>query len=156
MTLIISDILIRKDLPSNFVLPGMIKPAYIFSVLSILFLVLSFSIYLSPQGENHKQGLRDAAQGRLVWQKYNCQSCHQLYGLGGYLGPDLTNIISQSGKGEVYVRAMLKSGVSQMPVFNLSKEEEEQLLSFLKQTDGSGKADPRTFSINPYGMIEQQ
>ncbi len=35
-----------------------------------------------------------AAAGKLLYQKYNCQACHQIYGLGGYMGPDLTNVYS--------------------------------------------------------------
>jgi len=40
-----------------------------------------------------------ALQGQQLWQQNNCFSCHQIYGLGGYLGPDLTNVYSQRGKG---------------------------------------------------------
>ena len=63
----------------------------------------------------------------MVWQKYNCQSCHQLYGLGGYLGPDLTNVYSAKGKGELFIKAFLHAGTKQMPSFDLSKEEEKEL-----------------------------
>jgi nitric oxide reductase subunit C len=34
-----------------------------------------------------------AAAGKLVWQRHNCVSCHTLFGNGGYVGEDLTNII---------------------------------------------------------------
>nr|WP_088227017.1 c-type cytochrome [Desulfosporosinus sp. FKB] len=33
-----------------------------------------------------------AVEGKLVWQKHNCISCHTLFGNGGYVGEDLTNI----------------------------------------------------------------
>ena len=97
-----------------------------------------------------------ASEGRLVWQKYNCQSCHQLYGLGGYLGPDLTNIYSAAGKGEVVIKAIVKSGTSQMPSFSLTAKEESSLLQFLKSTDASGLADPRNFVVKSNGMIESK
>ncbi len=97
-----------------------------------------------------------AAEGRLVWQKYNCQSCHQLYGLGGYLGPDLTNVYSAPGKGEPVIRAFLKAGVPPMPVFNISEEETASLIAFLRATDGSGSAAPRDFTILPSGMIKKK
>lgn len=97
-----------------------------------------------------------AREGRLVWQKYNCQSCHQLYGLGGYLGPDLTNVYSAKGKGETFIKAFIRSGTKQMPSFDLSPDEEAQLLEFLRSTDESGIADPRNFRIHFSGMIEKK
>lgn len=96
-----------------------------------------------------------AAEGRLVWQKYNCQSCHQLYGLGGYLGPDLTNEYSKfSGNHEV-LKAFFKGGFKQMPTFSLTKNEEDLLIEFLKETDASGNGDPRNYKLLNDGMIEQ-
>lgn len=113
------------------------------------------SIYLGPTYVKDTEA-KSLAEGRLIWQKYNCQSCHQLYGLGGYLGPDLTNVYSAKGKGELFIRAFLRAGTKQMPAFHLSKEEETNLIAFLKSTDASGIADPRNFVITPSGMIEQK
>lgn len=132
-----------------------IKPKHIFSLLSFIFILYSIRIYLTPIGLKNPDNTAIAA-GRLVWQKYNCQSCHQLYGLGGYLGPDLTNVYSAKGKGELFIRAFLHTGTKQMPAFNLTEEEEKDLIAFLKSTDGSGIADPRNFVITPTGMIEKQ
>ena len=81
------------------------------------------------------------SDGRLVWQKYNCHTCHQFYGLGGYLGPDLTNVYSRSNKNEAYIKAIIQSGVRQMPAFDLSEDEMTTLLAFLKDVDASGNAD---------------
>ena len=66
----------------------------VFIFLSALFLAYSYSIYIQPLSEKEAIGFnkQKAADGRLIWQKYNCQSCHQLFGLGGYLGPDLSLI----------------------------------------------------------------
>lgn len=135
-----------------------IKTVHIFSILCILFLVYSFNIYLIPLHSKMPEGFdsKVASEGRLVWQKYNCQSCHQFYGLGGYLGPDLTNIYSAPGKGEVMIKALVKSGTNQMPSFNLTLEEESNLLQFLKSTDASGIADPRKFLVKSNGMIESK
>lgn len=134
----------------------MFKPIYIYVLLVILFLAYSFSIYLKPSYsiDLGKNDATEAAQGRLVWQKYNCQSCHQLYGLGGYLGPDLTNVYST--KGDTIIRAMLVSGSASMPAFSLSNTELKSLMQFFKQTDASGQADYKSFSILPNGMIEQK
>jgi nitric oxide reductase subunit C len=95
-----------------------------------------------------------AANGKLVWQKYNCQSCHQLYGLGGYLGPDLTNCIAQEGKGELYVKAMIEVGTKQMPAFKLSDQEVTSLMAFLYSINKTGNSDPKSYTIFNNGMIE--
>lgn len=133
------------------------KPTYLFIVLSATFLIYSFSIYMQPLSikKDIRFNIEKASEGRLVWQSYNCQSCHQLYSLGGYLGPDLTNVISNPNKGEKIVRAMVKSGTKQMPSFSLSDNEMNALVEFLKSTDASGKADLRDFNISNFGMIEK-
>jgi nitric oxide reductase subunit C len=132
------------------------KARHTFFILCTLFLIYSFSIYMQPisVSPNSNFDVKVAAEGRLVWQKYNCQTCHQLYSLGGYLGPDLTNIISHPQKGENLVRAMIKTGTKQMPSFNLTDNEMIQLIEFLKSVDASGIADPRSFVIKSNGMIE--
>lgn len=119
-------------------------------------MLYSLSIYIKPlEYQNNKVSERtNYLAGRIVWQKYNCQSCHQLYGLGGYLGPDLTNEISRSGKGEAVIKALVRNGTKQMPAFNLSELEMDQLIGFLKVTDESGTADPRNFNRDQFGMIE--
>ncbi len=133
------------------------KARYTFFILSVLFLIYTISIYLNPYNlENNNTSTKKIINGRLVWQKYNCQSCHQLYGLGGYLGPDLTNLMSQQNKGLPLLKAMVKSGNKQMPAFNLSDDEMEELVSFLKNVDSSGNADPRKFKMNMFGMIEKE
>ena len=75
--------------------------------------------------------------GKLLYQKHNCTSCHQLYGLGGYLGPELTTVISPDGKGELYAKAFIKYGTQKMPDFHLNDEEVNDLLEYLKCVDGS-------------------
>lgn len=133
------------------------KPRNIFFILSAFFLIYSFSIYMKPLSikEDSRFDKKLASEGRLVWQEYNCQSCHQLYSLGGYLGPDLTNVISNPNKGEKIIRAMVRSGTKQMPAFNLTDNEMNSLIEFLKSTDASGKSDLRGFSIDNFGMIEK-
>lgn len=110
-------------------------------------------LYLQP---NHKPLPDDITmRGKLIYQKYNCQSCHQIYGLGGYLGPDLTNVISAEGKGENLVRIMVSEGVRQMPSFELDQDEMDALIAFLKNVDSSGVSDPRQLIIQKDGMIAQ-
>jgi len=109
----------------------------------LFFLYLIFTIWVYSAGtENRNIPERmneDAYAGKLLYQEYNCSSCHQLFGLGGYLGPELTNVISSKGKGEDYVKAFLKIGSRQMPDFQLDSLQSHQLVSFLAHIDSSAK-----------------
>lgn len=90
--------------------------------------------------------LKQASAGKEVWQKYNCHTCHQLYGLGGYLGPDLTNVVSKTGRSEAYLKGIIKSGVKQMPAFSLTDKEILDLLVFLKAMDETGSSNPNDYT----------
>jgi nitric oxide reductase subunit C len=125
---------------------------FIITVLVVAFAGYSFYLYSALPAMN--QYNQDADSGRLTWQKYNCNACHQVYGLGGYLGPDITNVYSS--KGGVYIRAFLKTGTSIMPDFHLSEKEINDLTSFMKAIDASGRSDPKTFILHENGTIEQQ
>lgn len=115
------------------------------------YLIYSFTLYTSLPV---KQCIVDkrAENGKLVWQKYNCNSCHQLYGLGGYIGPDLTNVYSK--RSEAFIKAFLKNGTTAMPNFNINDYEMDCLLKYFNTIDNSGKSDPRNFRINNDGTIE--
>ena len=116
------------------------------------FLAYSFTLYATLPGGGVP--LAPAAdRGKTLWQRYNCTACHQVYGLGGFLGPDLTNVYAR--RNEAHIRAMLRSGTNTMPVYPLSDTEIGDLLAYLKHVDGSGQADPRTFKIHPDGTIAQ-
>lgn len=115
------------------------------------YLIYSFTLYTSLPV---KQCIVDkrAENGKLVWQKYNCNACHQLYGLGGYLGPDLTNVYSK--RSDAFIKAFLKNGTTAMPNFNINDYEMDCLLKYFNSIDNSGKSDPRNFRINNDGTIE--
>ena len=131
-------------------------PKRIFFVLFVCFLAFSIWIYaiplFSPTPYSEKE-LHLVAEGRLVWQKHNCHTCHQLYGLGGYLGPDLTNVYSRSVNNEHYIRGIVKSGVKQMPAFEISEEEMNALLQFLKNVDQSGTSNPQDYQPEILGTF---
>jgi nitric oxide reductase subunit C len=123
----------------------------VFIVLCISFLSYSTNLYYhQPQVQS---SLNNADEGKLIWQKYNCGACHQLYGLGGYLGPDLTNVYSRKGVPQIH--AFLRTGSTIMPDFKLSELEIDNLTSFLATVDASGNSDPRLFKKNLDGTIEQ-
>lgn len=123
-------------------------PKKIYVILFSLFILYSFWIYTIPLFNRKETSTKQTeliSEGRMVWQKYNCHTCHQLYGLGGYLGPDLTNVYSKTSKNEAYIKGIIQSGVRQMPAFKISEEEINALLAFLKETDNSGTADIKKY-----------
>lgn len=75
--------------------------------------------------------------GKQIYQEYNCQSCHQLFGLGGYLGPELTTVISDKNRGELYARILLENGAIRMPNFHLSPKQVNALIDYLKYVDAN-------------------
>lgn len=132
-------------------------PAHRQKILILAFLLTAFLtytgfIYLELPVKS-KPVLNEADAGKMVWQQYNCNACHQVYGLGGYLGPDLTNVYTT--RGATYIQAFLKTGTGAMPQFHLSEQETSSLLSFLKAIDATGNADPKSFTFNYDGTIEQ-
>lgn len=111
----------------------------VFSILIILFITYNVSLYTQNISGSTAPLLSDTAlKGEHLWQENNCTACHQIYGLGGYLGPDLTNIASNPSKGLDYAKAFFNSGVKSMPKFNFSEEEKDHLATFLKEIDRTG------------------
>ncbi|MBS1508552.1 MAG: cytochrome c [Bacteroidetes bacterium] len=117
-------------------------------LLVCLFGVYSGHIYLTPTTDGSDPAVQ---AGKMIWQKKNCTACHQLYGLGGFLGPDLTNIYS--AKGPDYIKSFVQGGTATMPAFILSDNELKSLIEFLKHVDETGRSDPRRFKINLNGTI---
>jgi nitric oxide reductase subunit C len=80
---------------------------------------------------------QEAAAGRRIWHRNNCQSCHQLYGFGGFLGPDLTNAASRLAP-QRFVR-LLNEGSGRMPAFDLSVDEAAAVMAYLWAMDETGQ-----------------
>lgn len=124
----------------------------IICLLGISFLAYTFLLYCDLPVEETQTG-SEISEGKKLWQENNCGSCHQIYGLGGYLGPDLTNVYSL--KGESYIRAFISGGNKSMPAFRFSDNEMDHIINYLMSIDASGTADPRSFKITYDGNIEQ-
>lgn len=92
--------------------------------------------------------------GQRVYQEYNCVACHQFYGLGGYMGPDLTNVISN--RGEAYSRAFITTGTAAMPNFGLSKPQIDGLLAYLAFVDKTGTYPAENYDVRWYGAVAQE
>ncbi|MES2285661.1 MAG: cytochrome c [Bacteroidota bacterium] len=126
--------------------------------LFLLFIAYGFFIYTSgTENDGGKRFLTEGAKrGKLLFQEYNCTSCHQLYGLGGYMGPDLTNVISAPGKGESYVKSFIKNGTQQMPNFHLGEADVNALTEYLNYVDKTGISPVRNFEVQYDGTIMQK
>ncbi|MCP8940850.1 cytochrome c [Alsobacter sp. SYSU M60028] len=86
------------------------------------------------------------ARGKHVWEKNSCINCHTLLGEGAYFAPELGNVwIRWNGNEDpAAARDMLKAwmasqpsgtpGRRQMPQFNLSEQEVNDLSDFLEWT----------------------
>ncbi len=105
-----------------------------------LYFLYSFVVY--TEGTENALNLSGAEQaivskGKTLFQDNNCISCHQIYGLGGYLGPELTNAYSDPRRGELYMRTFLQAGGQRMPKFGFRPEEIDALISYLKYVDST-------------------
>ncbi len=115
---------------------------------------IPYSVYVYTLGTEapHMTPMGDEARsGQALFQKHNCIACHQFYGLGGYMGPDLTNVISN--KGSPYARAFLMSGTQRMPNFNLNETELDEMVAFLEFVDTTGRYPASEYRINWFGTV---
>jgi nitric oxide reductase subunit C len=113
---------------------------FIFLLLFICYTCYSFIVYTKgteTQTSIAAAEMQNIRKGKQLFQEYNCIACHQLYGLGGYLGPDLTKAWSDKSRGEAYIRAMLMSGSARMPKYELSEADINALSAYLKFADRS-------------------
>ena len=113
----------------------------IWVILMTSFIIYSGLVYINCDKKS-KIEIPDkhVSSGWKLWQEKNCQSCHQFYGLGGYMGPDLTNVISEQNKGAKYAHTIIKFGTGRMPNFGFSDSEVNDIVSFLTWIDKSGKS----------------
>ncbi len=112
---------------------------------ALLFTYLGYSFLVYTRGTEGSVKINEEARsGRSLYQEYNCAACHQIYGLGGYLGPELTTVWSDPARGEGYIRAFLQVGGLRMPNFHFSRKEIDALIEYLKHIDLTAeKAKPR-------------
>ena len=102
------------------------------------YLAFGVFVYANPGSRGEGGTAPEAAcRGKRVWLRHNCTACHQIFGLGGYLGPDLTNAVSRRGDG--FVQAIVSHGSGDMPRLDLTAAEVEDLVAYLRYVDGQGR-----------------
>jgi nitric oxide reductase subunit C len=92
----------------------------------------------TPTRSNAAEITPAVARGKEVWETRNCIGCHTLLGEGAYFAPELGNVHQRRG-GE-FIKAWIKAqpsgapGRRQMPQFNLTEQQLDDLVEFLKWT----------------------
>ncbi len=129
------------------------KYLLILLVLVTAFTLYNFNIYTSKTNYTTIRLSKKAIEGENIWLQNNCNSCHQIYGLGGYLGPDLTNVYSTKGKGEKLIKTVVNSAIKSMPKFNFNEDEKNLLVQFFKEIDQTGHYPDINATISNDGWV---
>lgn len=126
----------------------------------LVFGFIGYSTLVYTSGTEYQIGEEmltgSAKRGKLVFQKYNCISCHQIYGLGGYMGPDLTNVMSDEAKGRSYAEVFIQFGTTKMQRFEMSEKERKELLDYLEYVGNAGHYPVTDFQVTWYGNIHSK
>ncbi len=104
-----------------------------------LFLILTFDTTRKlPKSDNRENLTQEVVRGKHIWETNNCVGCHSLLGEGAYFAPELGNVYARRGEAfiKVWMQAMPTNapGRRQMPQFNLTDEQLDDLVAFLKWT----------------------
>ena len=98
-----------------------------------------------PDRSNQAAMTDAVVRGKHVWETNQCIGCHSLLGEGAYFAPELGNVYQRRGgdvSGGLFIKAWMKAqptgtpGRRQMPNFNLSEQQLDDLVEFLKWTNG--------------------
>ncbi len=120
------------------------------------YLLLSIIAYLDFPRHNSNEPLSELERtGLSIWRENNCQACHQIYGFGGFLGPDLTNRVTDQTPDQQLSR-ILTSGSRKMPAFNFSPADQSAVAAFLRAVNRTGRSQPQPLvARRPMSPIEQ-
>jgi len=112
-----------------------------FAFLVAAFVIQTWLVYSDPAGRQTPPLSPLADRGQRLWFDHNCQSCHQIYGFGGFLGPDLTN--AAGSLTEARLRLILTEGAGRMPAFGFDEEQRGALQQFFVELDRTGVSQAR-------------
>ena len=109
--------------------------------------LVAHSHYYALTSSSDEAGLTDSVKrGKAVWERNACIDCHTILGEGAYFAPELGNVwVRYGGKDDPEgareaLKAWIQSmptgieGRRQMPHFNLTDQELDDLASFLEWT----------------------
>ena len=129
---------------------------WLFIGLIASFFIYSANVYTlgTPGPHNLPTADENVFRGQDLYRAYNCTACHQIYGLGGYMGPDLTNIINNPDLGPDYARLFIEEGTDRMPNFNLNSDEVDDLIAFLEYAGAAGNHIPQKGKVTLHGTVD--
>ncbi|WP_428506642.1 c-type cytochrome [Roseateles sp.] len=111
-----------------------------------LFFVLLFAALIFdteqriPKRSNAGELTPAVVRGKHIWETRNCIGCHTLLGEGAYFAPELGNVYKR--RGPDFIKAWIKAqptgapGRRQMPNFQLDDKQLNDLVEFLRWTNG--------------------
>lgn len=118
------------------------------SVLLCAFCIQTFLVYLDETGRKSPPLSPLAREGQNIWLANNCQACHQVYGFGGFLGPDLTNAAKRVQPQRF--QKILSEGSAQMPAYHFSEKDQQAIVQFLQELDRTGQGMPMVFAAKKH------
>ena len=111
------------------------------AISAVIFLVLTYdSVVKMPQRTQEEKLTSQVASGKWVWQKYNCNDCHTILGIGGYYAPDVTKVMSY--RDADWATRFLKDpqavwpAARKMPNLHLKDQEIADVIAFLTWVNG--------------------
>ena len=126
----------------------------IYATLCVFFVAFSVHVYTTGTAAPQITPTEEARRGQALFQQHNCIACHQFYGLGGYMGPDLTNVVSN--RGEAVARAFIMAGTVSMPNLGLAEDELDAVVAYLAFVDRTGTYPPENYEVTWYGIVNQE
>ena len=106
----------------------------------LLLVALTFDTMQVLPKRDHRENITPQVEhGKKIWETRNCIGCHTLLGEGAYFAPELGNVYKR--RGPDFIKAWIKAqptgapGRRQMPQFNLTDQELDDLVAFLKFTN---------------------
>lgn len=112
----------------------------------LLFLALTFdTMKVLPKTDNRQNLTPGAIAGKHIWETRNCLGCHTLLGEGAYFAPELGNVYER--RGPEFIKAWMQvmptnaPGRRQMPQFNLTDQELDDLVEFFRYSGGINTQD---------------
>ena len=105
----------------------------------LMFLALTYQTEQALPGRDNRAALTpETIAGKKLWETNNCIGCHSLLGEGAYFAPELGNVYVR--RGPDFIKAWIKAqptgtpGRRQMPQFNFTDKELDELVAFFKYT----------------------